>query len=158
MRKHRGKEAHLCHSGHVLMENRHGLCLSVMVDAADGHAERRCAKSMLDHVARRLHLRPSTLGLDAGFDDGRFLSGLERRRIIPHVPVRDLGFKAKDVAGRARLRARRRMRTKGYQISQRMRKRVEEIFGWFKTIAGLARTRFVGRWKILQEMLMSGAA
>ena len=51
-RKGKGKEAHLCHSGHVLMENRHGLCLDVMVDAADGTAERRCAQQMLKQVQR----------------------------------------------------------------------------------------------------------
>ena len=61
-------------------------------------------------------------------------------------------------AGQARRRAYRRMKTKAYAVSQRVRKRVEEIFGWMKTVGDLARTRFVGRWKILQEMLVTGAA
>ena len=79
--------------------------------------------------------------------------------MVPHVPVRShCRLRADDEAGQARRRAYRRMKTKGYAVSQRLRKRVEEIFGWMKTVGDLARTRFVGRWKILQEMLVTGAA
>ena len=155
MRKGLGKEAHLCHSGHVLMENRNGLCMGVLVDQADGHAERRCAMALIRHLRRRHRLQVKTLGADKGFDDGAFLVELERLHIRAHVPVRQIGTQARVPA---RQRAQRRMQTRGYQISQRIRKRVEEIFGWFKTVGGLARTRFVGRWKILQEMLVTGAA
>lgn len=158
MRKGKGKEALLYHSGHVLMENRHGLCLDVRVDAADGKAERRCAKEMLKHVRRRHRLRPKTLGADKGFDDETFLGELERERICPHVPVREGRLLPRRHGRRARSRAWRRMKTKGYTISQRVRKRVEEIIGWMKTVGGLARTRFVGRWKLAQEALMTGAA
>ena len=158
MRKGRGKEALLYHSGHVLMENRHGLCVDMRVDAADGKAERRCAKRMLRHVWRRHKVMPWTLAADKGFDDGSFLLDLEAEVIRPHIPIRKGAITARGEPARARLRARRRMRTKGYTLSQRMRKRIEEIFGWVKTIGGLARTRFVGRWKIAQEMLMIGAA
>lgn len=157
-RKGNGKEAKLCHSGHVLMENRHGLCIAATVDAADGRAERRSAKKLLKHVRRRHRLTPKTLGTDAGYDDGRFLSELERESITPHTPIREGRIKAKDEAGQARRRARRRMKQVGYSISQRIRKRVEEIFGWLKTVGGMARTRFVGRWKIGQELLASAAA
>jgi transposase len=158
-RKGDGQPAHLCHSGHVLMENRHGLCLAVAVAAADGTAERRCAKALLKQVRRRHRLRPQTVGMDAGFDDGAFLADLEADEMVPHVPVRrNCRLRAEDEAGQARRRAWRRMKTKGYAISQRVRKRVEEIFGWMKTVGDLARTRFVGRWKILQEMLVTGAA
>ncbi|HUU11810.1 MAG TPA: transposase, partial [Phycisphaerae bacterium] len=65
---------------------------------------------------------------------------------------------ATDSAGQARRRARRRQATQGYRLSQRIRKRVEEIFGWLKTVAGQARTRFVGRWKIRQAFTMAAAA
>jgi transposase len=158
-RKGDGQPAHLCHSGHVLMENRHGLCLAVAVDAADGKAERRAAKAMLQHVRRRHRVRPQTLGADTGFDDGQFMADLEADEIVPHVPVRsNCRLRADDAAGQARRRAHRRMKTRGYAISQRVRKRVEEIFGWMKTVGDLARTRFVGRWKIFQEMLVTGAA
>jgi hypothetical protein len=158
MKKGKGKEAHLCHSGHVLMENRHGLCVDVAVDAADGHAERRSVKTMLKDVRKRHKLKPKTLGLDAGYDDGVFLHELEHEKIIPHVPLRTDRVVATDEGGLARRRAKQRQKTKGYKTSQRIRKRVEEIFGWLKTIAGLARTRFVGRWKIGQQMLIASAA
>lgn len=158
MRKGNGKEALLYHSGHVLMENRHGLCLDVRVDAADGRAERRCARAMLSHVRRRHRLGPRTLGADKGFDDGAFLSALDSEGIRAHIAIRAGRIVAEDAAGRARRRARRRMATKGYARSQRIRKRVEEIFGWMKTVGGLARARFVGRWKIAQSALMVGAA
>ena len=157
-RKGKGKEAHLCHSGHLLMENRNGLCLDVQTDAADGQAERRRAKAMLKHVKRRHGLKPKTMGADAGYDDGRFLRELEDEGIIPHVPLKRDRVVAEDPAGQARRRAKQRRKTKGYQLSQRIRKRVEEIFGWFKTVGTLARTRFVGRWKIGQEGLITGAA
>jgi len=141
-RKGAGKEAHLCHSGHVLMENRHGLCLAVRLDAADGHAERRAARAMLTHVRRRHRLFPATVGFDAGYDDGAFLHALEdEEAIVAHVPVRRGKLAATDVKGTARRRARRRMHSKAYAISQRRRKRVEEIFGWMKTVGGLARAR-----------------
>lgn len=158
LRKGKGKEALLYHSGHVLMENRHGLCLDVRVDAADGKAERRSAKEMLKHVRRRHGLTPQTVAADKGFDDGSFLLELEERGMSPHVPVRQGRIVSGEPAGLARRRARRRMKTKGYGLSQRVRKRIEEIFGWLKMVAGLARTRFVGRWRIALEALMSGAA
>ena len=151
----KGKEAKLCHSGHVLMENRNGLIMDVRVDAADGHAERRAAKEMVKHVKRRHRVKPKTVGFDTGFDDGEFLEEMEAQEITPHVPVRQIGSGPK---GGARRRAQERMKTKGYSISQRIRKRVEEIFGWCKTVGQLARVKLVGRWKITQEALMTGAA
>jgi transposase len=157
-RKGAGKEAHLCHSAHVLMENRHGLCVGAGVDAADGHAERRNARALLARARRRQRLRPRTLGLDGGYDDGKFLAQLERAGIEPHVPIRRGRIVLRDAAARARHRARRRMRQARYRVSQRIRKRVEEIFGWCKTVGRLARTRFVGRWKIAQEVLVTVSA
>jgi hypothetical protein len=153
-----GKEAHLCHSAHVLMENRHGLCVAVTVDAADGQAERRAARQLLRHLRQRQRLTPRTLGMDTGYDDGKFLRALERAGVQPHVPIRRGPIRAQDAAGRARRRARTRMRQARYRISQRLRKRVEEIFGWCKTVGRLARTRFVGRWKIAQEALLTVSA
>jgi len=157
-RKGKGKEAHLCHSGHVLMENRNGLCMDARVDRADGYAERRCARRMVRHLKRRHSIYVETLGMDAAFDDGSFLVELGRLGIRAHVPVPPVRWRAPDPGTLARDQAHQRMRTKGYQISQRIRKRVEEIFGWFKTVGGMARARLVGRWKVAQEMLMTGAA
>lgn len=153
-----GKEAQLCHSAHVLMENRHGLCVAASVDTADGWAERRQAVALVARVQRRHRLRPRTLGMDRGYDDGKFLAQLEHAGVLPHVPLRPGRIVAQDVAGQARRRARQRMRQVRYAISQRIRKRIEEIFGWCKTVGRLARTRFVGQWKIAQEVLLTVSA
>jgi len=157
-RKGNGKEAQLSHSGHVLMENRNGLVLDVRVDKADGHPERRAARRMLGRVRRRHRLRPRTVGFDTGYDDGDFIRQIEKSGAAPHVPIRCGTIKAQDANGEARRRARSRMKTVGYGISQRVRKRVEQIMGWCKTTANLGRTRFVGRPKIQLEGWITAAA
>lgn len=158
-RKGNGREATLCHSGHVLMDNRSGLCLDVSVGYADGYAEREHAVEMLERLKRTHQLRPGTVGLDTGYDDGEFLEDLERKlKVTPHVPVRSGPLKADDAAGRARRRARRRMKTRGYALSQRIRKRVEQIIGWGKTTGRWLRTRFLGHERIQCEALVTGAA
>ena len=114
---------------------------------------------MLDHVRRAHGLTPQTLGADTGYDDGTFLDQLEnRRKIVPRVPVKQGNLVATDAAGRARKKARVRMNQVGYAISQKVRKRVEEIFGWGKTIGGLARSKLLGRWKIAPQALSVGVA
>jgi hypothetical protein len=158
-RKGNGQPAQLSHSGHVLMDNRSGLCVDVSVGFADGHAEREHALEMLRRVRKRHKLRPKTVGFDAGYDDGEFLDELERKlKIVPHVPTRRGEIRATDAAGEARRRARQRQATAGYRVSQRVRKRVEQIIGWCKTTGRWARTRFVGHERIECEALMSGAA
>ena len=157
-RKGKGKPALLSHSAHVLMENRNGLCLDIAVDEANGYAERVQSGAMLDHVRRRHGLRPRTLGADAGYKDGAYLDALEQFGIEPHIPIGDGPIRGVDQSSEARRRARRRQRTKGYQMSYRIRKRIEEIFGWCKTIGGLARSRFVGRWKLKQQGEVAAAA
>jgi len=158
MRKGWGKEAHLCHSAHVLMENRSGLCLDVGIDEANGTAERDQALEMLDRVRGRHWLHPKTLGADTGYDAGEFLLELEDRDVKPHVPIRDGPIKAKTAQADARRRSRRRMNTKGHKISQRKRKRVEQVIGWQKTVGGLARTRFLGRDRIRMDAYLIAAA
>lgn len=163
-RKGLGKEAKLSHMGHVLGENRHGLILAVAVTEATGTAEREAALAMVDEVLATGHLRPSTLGADKGYDDGQFLLDLEARRVEPHIP---LVKEPQDPAGVRHLRrrpgveARRRMRARqggdGYRLSQKCRKKIEEGFGWLKSVAGLGRSRVVGRWK-LRQLLEVGAA
>lgn len=158
-RKGRGRPAELCHSGHVLMENRNGLCVDMAVDYADGHAERDSARRMLKRVRRRHRIKPKTTGMDSGYDDGEFLHELEAKlKITPHVPTRRGAIKATDAAGQARRRARRRSKTKGYAISQRIRKRIEQVIGWCKTTGNWARTRFLGHDRIENEGLIIGAA
>jgi len=157
-RKGPGRPAELSHSGHVVMENRSGLCLDVAIDRADGYAERANALEMLRRMRRRHRLRPKTVGFDAAYDDGEFLEKIEKLKITPHVPIRKGAICATDAAGEARRRARRRQRTLGYQLSQRVRKRVEQIFGWCKTVGRWARTRFIGQERIEAEALMTAAA
>lgn len=151
-----GTGAFLSHSAHVLMENRNGLIIDLEVDSADGQAERRAARTMISRARRRhRRLRLRTVGLDAGYDCGPFLEDLERRhRVTPHIVIKH----HRETRIESRRRAVERMAGQDYARSQRIRKRVEEIFGWAKTVGRMARTRFVGRWKIAQEQLMTGAA
>ena len=157
-RKGAGKAAQLCHSGHVLMENRNGLCVAVSVDQADGYAERLQCHALLDHVYRRHRLWPRTLGADAGYRDGNFLDALEADGITPHVPVGEGAIHGDNDAAQARRRAWVRRKTRAYAVSQRIRKRVEEIFGWCKSVGSMARSRFVGRWKLKQQCEVTAAA
>jgi transposase len=157
-RKGDGKPALLSHSLHLLMENRSAICLDVGVDEANGTAERICAGAMLDRTRERHGLWPRTLGTDAGYRDGKFLDAVETFGIIPHTPLGDGPIVGEDGPAKARRRARRRARTTGYALSQRIRKRIEEIFGWCKTIGGLGRARFVGRWKIKLQSEVTAAA
>jgi len=158
MRKGPGKPAILSHSVHALMENRSGLCIDLAVDEADGRAERRQAVAMLDRTYKQHRLWPQTLGADANYREGAFLAALEVTGITPHVPMPPTKIRGDNVFAPMRRRARRRRKTVGYTISQRIRKRVEEIFGWCKSVGGLARSRFVGRWKLKQQALVTGAA
>lgn len=161
-RKGDGVGAFLCHSGHALTENRHGLVMSVRVDEASGTAERENTLAMLDHLERRHGVRPSTLGADKGYDAGPFLVELERRRIEPHVaiktgkidPLRD----GADDGTWARWFVRSEQRRAAFKKSQRRRKLVEEFFGWVKTVAGMRRARHVGREKIRQCFELAAAA
>ena len=157
-RKGPGQPALLSHSLHVLMENRHGLCLDVAIDEANGTAERLQAAMMLERTYERHGLSPGTLAADAAYREGAFLAACEGDGITPHVPLPVGPIRGDDASAEARRRAKDRMKTQGYATSQRVRKRIEEIFGWLKTIAGLARTRLVERWKTLQEGQVAASA
>src|SRR5262245_3475492 len=162
-RKGLGKEAKLSHMGHALSENRHGLILAITATEANGTAERAAALDLLDDLEATHARRPATLGADKSYDDGQFFQDVEGRQIEPHVP---LIHEPRDPATappkeRAKVEARQRMKARqvseGYRLSQKCRKRIEEGFGWLKTVAGLGRSRVVGRWK-LQQLLEIGAA
>ena len=157
-RKSLGTGAQLCHSAHVLMENRSGLCLDIGIDEANGTAERVQALRMLDRVASRQSVKPLTLGADTGYDAGPFLLELEQRHVVPHIPIRTGEIKARDAGADARRRARQRMKTRRHKLSQRKRKRIEQIIGWGKTVGGLARTRFLGRARIAMDAYLTAAA
>ncbi len=154
-----GSGAQLAHSGHVLMENRHGLCLDIRVARADGYAEREMAKKMLRRVEQRHGVKPTTLGADKGFAAGEFLRTLEEEfQITPHVPLASPPAAAKGPEDEARRRMWKRMKTQAYQRSQKLRKKIEQIFGWLKQSGGLRKVRHVGRWKIQQVAYLWGAA
>jgi len=157
----KGKEvgAHLCHSGHVLAENRHGLCLDIRVARADGHAERKMALSMLRRFRRRHRRQPQTLGADAGYEAGKFLQTLEEDlKVEPHVPITSERVTTAGPEGDARRRMLERMKTEAYRLSQKTRKKVEQVFGWLKQPGGLRKVRHVGRWKIQQVAYLWAAA
>ena len=162
-RKGLGKEAKLSHMGHALTENRNGLILAVGATEASGTAERVAALGLLDELTATHAVRPATLGADKGYDDGQFFRDVESRQVEPHVPlIREprvpATAPAKDRAKvEARMRMKARMLGEGYRLSQRCRKKIEEGFGWLKAVAGLRRSRVVGRWK-LQQLLEIGAA
>jgi transposase len=129
-RKGRGKEARLCFTGHVLMENRNGLVVDVSLTQATGTAERDTA---LDILARVPGSRRVTVGADKGYDTQDFVTRCRKMNITPHVARRQTS----KVDGRTTRHA-------GYQTSQRIRKRVEEIFGWVKTVGGGRKLRYRG--------------
>lgn len=167
IRKSDGKPALLSHALHAIVENRHGLVLAVEVNSPLGNSEPRTTLLLLDRIKKRFKIRPKTIGADKGYDQGPFLSELEKRTIVPHVAVKDgpiggaLGTRyRKENADsiEARQRMRRRARSKNYGISQRCRKKIEELFGWAKTIGGLARTRLIGHSKTNQQAHLAAAA
>lgn len=129
-RKGLGREARLCFAGHVLMDNRHGLVVDLRVTQATGTAEREAALEMLDQVggARRI-----TVGADKNYDTGEFVRRCREMNITPHVARR----KWSRVDGRT-------IRHPAYGMSQRARKRIEEVFGWIKTVGGGRKLRYRG--------------
>lgn len=134
-RKGRGKETRLCYAGHVLMENRNGLIVDIELSQATGTAEREAALVMLDRLERK-HCHRITLGADKGYDTREFVSELRQRKVTPHV--------AQNQSGRRSAIDGRTTSWGGYKVSQRLRKRVEEIFGWAKTVGGGRKLRYVG--------------
>jgi transposase len=163
-RKGKGKEAKLAHMGHVLSENRNGLIMAITATEANGTAERDAAFEMLVDLKTTHQCKPATIGGDKGFDDGNFFQIMELVGIEPHIPLVKDPVDPKTVSDpkrkrgiQARRRMKRRMKTAAYKLSQKCRKKVEECFGWLKTVAGLDRCRTVGRWK-LKQLLQIGAA
>lgn len=164
-RKGPGKPSQLAHLGHILSENRNGLIVETCVTEANGTAEREAALGMIRNYKQKHGRGPKTVGADAGYDAGEFLIELEQEEIIPHVAMTSTS-PADPATARAdrkekmeaRIRMQQRQSSIGYHISQRIRKRVEECIGWAKTIAGLDRSRWVGRWKLQQYFDMSASA
>ena len=153
-RKGNGQESRLCYMGHALMENRNGLAVGGEVSHATGTAEREAALDLVDH--HRPGKRRITLGGDKGFDVAGFVADLRARNVTPHIAI-DGNVR---VTGRPRKTAidRRTTRHPGYAISQTIRKRIEEIFGWTKAVAGLAQVKVRGLAKVKAAFTFAVAA
>lgn len=138
-RKSSGQPALLCHTGHVLMENRSDIIMAVELTQADGHAEREAAIRMLKHVKKRHGVLPATLGEDKGYRGKEHRNELETLGVTQHIA----GHKGHKL--------------KGWTASQRCRRAIEKVIGWGKEVAGLRRTKFIGRWKTKLYLLAAGA-
>jgi len=136
-RKGTGREATLCYQGHVLMENRHGLAVDGCLTSANGYGERAAALAMVGPLAER---RRVTLGADKAYDSRDFVETLRLLQVTPHM--------AQNTSRRSSAIDRRTTRHLGYEVSQQKRKRIEEIFGWLKTIGLMRQTRHRGRRRV----------
>jgi IS5 family transposase len=133
-RKGSGKEAKLSYSGHVLMENRNGLVINVEVMQANGTAERDAALVMIEAIPGDHQV---TVGADKGYDTKDFVAEVRNLKATPHVAQNIHARRSSAIDGRTTRHA-------GYAISQVKRKRVEEIFGWMKTVGGMKKLRHRG--------------
>ena len=142
-----GTGAVLCFMGHALMENRSGLIVQGDLTQADGHAERRAAMDMI-HRHSPGSTRQLTLGADKGFDAAEFVADLRQACVTPHV-AQKTRYSAID--GRT-------TRHEGYALSIRNRKRIEEAFGWAKTVGGMAQTVYRGLERVRARFILTMAA
>ncbi|MBD0273444.1 MAG: transposase, partial [Acetobacteraceae bacterium] len=147
-RKGPGKEAKLCFMGHALMENRNGLIVGAVATRASGHAERLAALRLIGPHADRPNA--ITLGADKAFDARDFVAELREVNVTPHL--------AQNTSGRRSAVDGRTTRHAGYAASQRIRKRIEEAFGWAKTVAGLRKARHRGLPKVDWQFTLAMAA
>jgi transposase len=154
-RKGNGQPAKLCFMGHALMENKHGLIVKAHLGQASGTAEREAAVDMLDRQSPG-STRRITLGADKGYDAASFVGELRRMAVTPHIARNDTVTKT----GKRRRSAidGRTTRHAGYAVSQRVRKRIEEAFGWAKTVAGLAKTKLRGTRRVAHQFTFTMAA
>jgi transposase len=148
-----GQPAKLCYMGHALMENRHGLVVDGAVTLATGTAEREATLKMLDRRSSRGRI---TLGADKAYDVRQFIKDLRARRVTPHVAV-DGHLSPKGVPRSTAIDGRTK-RHPGYAVSQRRRKRIEEVFGWTKASAGLKKIKLRGRLKVEAAFTLGLAA
>ncbi len=145
-KKAKGQEAKLGYLGHVLMENRNSLAVDTRLTLATGRAERGAALAM---IRRRAGPKRVTLGGDKNYDTHELVKKLRQQRVTPHV-AQNNRHRASAIDGRTTRHA-------GYAVSQKKRKRVEEIFGWMKTIGLMRKVRHRGR-KLVEWMFTYTAA
>lgn len=146
LRKSTGQETKLCFMGHALMENRNGLVVHACLTHADGHAERVAALAMIEPRGDR----PGriTLGADKGYDTEDFVNELRSMNVAPHVAAKINGSALDGCT----------TRHAGYVASLRVRKRIEEAFGWARSAAGFALTRHRGLPRVGWQFTLAMAA
>jgi len=142
-----GQAAKLCHMGHVLTENRNGLVVDATLTLATGTAEREAACAMLGDLDDGHRI---TVGADKAYDTCDFVAEMRRLGVTPHV--------AQNNTRRRSAIDRRTTRHAGYAISQRVRKRIEEVFGWMKSSAGFRKTRHRGTDRVGWMFTLNAAA
>lgn len=154
-RKGNGQPAKLCFMGHALMENRSGLVVQAHLSQASGTAEREAAIHMVNRQSPGSSRR-ITLGADKGYDAASFVGDLRQMAVTPHIAKNDAVTKT----GKRRRSAidARTTRHPGYEVSQRVRKRIEEAFGWAKTVGGLAKTKLRGTKRVAFKFTFTMAA
>lgn len=152
-RKGNGQSSVMCFMGHLLMENRNGLIVDTELTRAGGTAERDAALAM---IGRRKGRRRMTMGADKAYDARRFVAELRARQVTPHIARNDHLTKT----GKRRRSAidGRTTRHSGYAVSLRIRKRIEEAFGWIKMVGGLAQTRHRGVPRVGWMFTLAAAA
>jgi transposase len=146
-RKSAAAPAKLCFMGHALMEHRSALIVDMELTHADGYAERDAAIDMLDRLPARTRRR--TVAADKAYDTSDFIARTRQRGFTPHV--------AQNTTNRSSAIDGRTTRHPGHTVSQRIRKRIEEPFGWIKTIAGGRKLRYIGRQRNRAWLLLTGA-
>jgi len=146
-KKAKGQPARLCHLGHVIMENRNGLVVEASLTPATGTAEREAAVAMVEALGGDERI---TLGADKAYDTADFVAEMRRLRVTPHVAQNDTNRRSA-IDGRT-------TRHPGYAVSLRKRKKIEEVFGWMKTAAGLRKTRHRGTARVGWMFTLTAAA
>jgi transposase len=138
----------LCYQGHVLMENRSGLVVGAVVTHADGRGERAAALAMLDTVPGT---QPKSLGADKAYDTQDFVAACRERNVTPHVAGNDTRRGGSAIDART-------TRHIGYALSQTIRKRIEEHFGWGKTVGRIRQTVYRGLRRVDQHFKLTMTA
>ncbi len=147
-RKGSGHESRLAYCGNVLIENRNGLVVDTEMMMCSGTAERDAALLMADRIEGE---KPVTVGGDKGYDTRGFVHDLRERNVTPHVSQNTNRPGGSAIDGRTTRHA-------GYKVSQRKRKRIEEVFGWLKTVGMLRKTRHRGEFKVGWVFTFAAAA
>jgi transposase len=152
-RKADGQPSRIAFMGHVMMENRNGLVVGATLTPATGTAEREAALTLIDRLGSK---RRITLAADKAYDAREFVADLRKRKVTPHIAKHE--YVDKNGVKRSSALDARTTRHAGYEISLRIRKRIEEAFGWIKTTGSLRKTRHRGTQRVDWMFTLTAAA